>query len=320
MPCPFIQTAGPDTQGQAHKARPHPGRRACLPLPEHLWCLSWGSATSQGPHPAESLPSPLSWQLQSASLFPESDYKGKHTHMEFSRIQSASSGTDSLRHCWPALFPCERKKGPRRAPGRGLALRLNKGASGAGCCDTGSKSYPVGVQDTESQPRPPLPPSTPGRPAKRRAGWSSVLASGSQWASTQCISEAEEEVWVRFLSNIFSKEQYLFWWNATSRYYLSFKDSKTLTQPERMSPHGALEPGIHPQEHSRSPSPLPPRIFAAFWGDSHLSRTPVCWLRGAPERSQWPWGEQPGSRKCSRPQTASLLPWALCATLSLREH
>lgn len=177
-------------------------------LPEHLWCPSWDSATSQGPRPAESLPSPRSWQLQSASLFPESHYKGK-THTwnfpEYSQpaLVPTVSGTAGLQ------FPCERKKGPRRAPGRGVTLRLNKGASGAGCCDTGSKSYPVGVQDTESQPRPPLPPSTPGHPAKRRAGWSSVLASGSPWASTQCISEAEE-VWVRFCPTYFQKNNICF--------------------------------------------------------------------------------------------------------------
>lgn len=157
--------------------------------------------TTPGGIPAKpsQLATPISESLPRVRL------QGKNTHMEFSRIQSASSGTDSLRHCWPALFPCERKKGPRRAPGRGVALRLSKGASGAICCDTGSKSYPVGVQDTESQPRPPLPPSTPGHPAKRRAGWSSVLASGSPWASTQCISEAEEEVWVRFCPTYFQK-------------------------------------------------------------------------------------------------------------------
>lgn len=178
-------------------------------LPEHLWCPSWDSATSQGPRPAESLPSPRSWQLQSASLFPESDYKGK-THTwnfpEYSQpaLVPTVSGTAGLQ------FPCERKKGPRRAPGRGVALRLSKGASGAGCCDTGSKSYPVGVQDTESQPRPHCRPPHQGTLQSAGPAGHRSLHLGVHGRPLSAFPRLRRSGCV-FLSNIFSKEQYLFW-------------------------------------------------------------------------------------------------------------
>lgn len=73
---------------------------------------------------------------------------------------------------------------------------------------------------------------------------------------TQRVSKAQK-VWEHFLSHIFSKAQYLFWGNTTSRYYLFFKNSKTLTQPQGMFPPHVLEPGCPASTASQHPSPLP---------------------------------------------------------------
>lgn len=239
------------------------------PLPEHPWCPAWDSATFRGPHPVDSLPSPLSWQLQSAGLFPESGYKGKTHSMEFSRIQSASSGSDSLWHCGPAIFPCESERGPRRTAGRGIALRLTKGTfRGHLLCHQTDELPSLCAGGGVSAPAP-LPPSPPGRRAGRRAGGSSARASGSPRAFHSAHFKAEEEVWVHFWSDIFSKEQYLFWWNTTSRYYLFFKNSKIPTQPQRMFPPRC--PGDWGPSPQQYPLPAAPRIFTAFRGDSNLS-------------------------------------------------
>lgn len=130
MPSPFIQTAGPDTGTGAEGPAPPwaAGTVVGLTAPPGaslVPCLGQCHLPRTTPCGIPAKPSQLATPI-SESL-PRVRLQGKNTHMEFSRMQSASSGTDSLRHCWPALLPCERKKGPRRAPGRGVTLRLNKG-------------------------------------------------------------------------------------------------------------------------------------------------------------------------------------------------
>lgn len=214
----------------------------------------------------ESLPSPLSWQRQSAGLFPESGYKGKTHSMEFSRIQSASSGSDSLWHCGPAIFPCER--GPRRTAGRGVALRLTKGTFRGSLPCHQTEELPSLCAGGGVSARPHCHPLHQG--ALQSAGPAGHRPEhlGVRGRSTQRISKAEEEVWVHFWSDIFSKEQYLFWWNTTSRYYLFFKNSKIPTQPQRMFPPRCPRVWVpSPQQY-----PLP----AAPGSSQHSGETPIC--------------------------------------------
>lgn len=113
----------------------------------------------------ESLPSPLSWQVQSVGLFPESDHNGKTHSVEFPRTQPASSGSESLQHCGPGLFPGERKRGPTQHQAEEWLRGSTRGHSAEVCCDTEKESSPACVGDSVSTATP-LPPSAPGRPAE----------------------------------------------------------------------------------------------------------------------------------------------------------
>lgn len=79
---------------------------------------------------------------------------------------------------------------------------------------------------------------------------------------------------MRFSSNIFSQEQYLFWWNTTSRYHLFFKNSKMPTQPQRMFPALETQACSHVLPHGPRPRSRPERaLYNVLEGGSAPSPT-----------------------------------------------
>lgn len=97
---------GGHTGGAAQGLTPHQaGRRAWLPPPRAA--LGLALLHFQGPHPAKPLPSPLSWEFQSASLFPEPDYMGEKTHTHRNLQNTAGRRTPPACGTAGQLFPWE---------------------------------------------------------------------------------------------------------------------------------------------------------------------------------------------------------------------
>lgn len=108
---------------------------------------------------------------------------------------------------------------------------------------------------------------------------------------------------MRFSSNIFSQEQYLFWWNTTSRYYLFFKNSKMPTQPQRMFPAPETQACSHVLPHGPRPRSRPEQALHNALGEAQLRPPPSV---AAQRASQ---GLRPAQRAWTGAPASFSMPW-----------